>query len=170
MRPTSNGQRWLLASLCWYSSSAILHFLNLHFALYSRLNHFFWVVFGPPESVYSFRNLILPRLIVVTILSIPPAIVGLFVYESKIVWQHAILAWICWSGTFLVIWCLLFCISPQLFIVISGLVSVIFGSSGNGTSFGEYYLDFAVAFTLAAGPSALLGLFIYKDLLRRLVE
>jgi hypothetical protein len=104
----SNENRWLLASLCWYLSTAFLHFTNLHFALSYQVNNSIWLVFGPPESVYSFRNLILPRLIIITIFSIPPAVIGLFIYESRIVWQRAILAWVCWSGTFLCLWCLLF--------------------------------------------------------------
>lgn len=166
MRQPSNGHRWLLASLCWFSLSAFLHFLNLQFALYYLVNNLLWHIFGPPESVYSFRNLFLPRLIVVTIFSIPPAILGLFVCEGKIVWKRLILAWICWSGIFFAIYNLFFSIHPRPTFAIHELVLNVF--RGDGTSLAEYYLTFCISFTVAAGPSALLGIYFYSFLVKRL--
>src|SRR4051794_37440786 len=95
---------WLLASLCWFSLTVLVHLFAAYFSLHYRLNQFLWLLFGTSESVYGFRNLIFPRLIIATIISIPPAVIGIAVYERRVAWQRMFLAWMCWSGSFLVMW------------------------------------------------------------------
>jgi hypothetical protein len=154
--------RLLLAWLVWLASASALSLLNLYVGLPYRLNQVFWATFGSPTNEYGFWNLVLPRWIVALGLSIPPALLGVLVYEGRhLTWRRALCAWLCWSGSFVVFFFVL--ISPLTQDVLrrvqgAGFQEWLYASPAN------FYLYAGLAFPVLFGPAGLVGTYLYARL------
>ena len=73
--------RILLSWLAWQISFAELFFVAEQGGIGYQFNQFLWFVFGTPENEYGFRNLILHRIVIFALISAPPTLIGLLVYQ-----------------------------------------------------------------------------------------
>ena len=66
----------------WQAAVVAALALSYEVSFHYLLNQIGWVLFGPPDSVYSFRNLVLPRLVAWMVCTTPPALVALWLHSG----------------------------------------------------------------------------------------
>jgi hypothetical protein len=73
--------RFASAVVTWEVALLVMCIVAYEFGLPYQINQLGWKLFGPAEDLYSFSNLILPRLIAWLLYSIPASCIGLYVYR-----------------------------------------------------------------------------------------
>ncbi len=83
---TTFRNHWFALLCAWLSTAmvfGVLYNAARAVALEFHVNTLvLWNIIGVPEDIYSFRNIVLPKLIVFTFLSIPSTLVTVLVYEA----------------------------------------------------------------------------------------
>lgn len=139
-------KRWMSVFLAWLSSLVMFAVLQGTVAQlgfeYNMNVAVFWEILGPPDEIYSFRNLALPKIVALIATFTPALLTGLVIYRSVLgnSWRLAFV-----SAAFLIGPCIGF-----------DLASRFVGSSENTDVGAEVALSFVFALfllcvTVAAG-------------------
>ena len=81
-KPYPVGRRIAIATVVWQVALLALWTLDeTKLNLSWKINQLGWALFGPPDNLYNFANLALPRLLAWSIVATPAAVIGLVVFE-----------------------------------------------------------------------------------------
>lgn len=76
-RTSQRRSRLVLTFLGWQAAVLAALMWSYQVGLAYRVNRLDWALFGPPGSLYGFRNLVLPRVIAWLVCTTPPALIAL---------------------------------------------------------------------------------------------
>ena len=74
-------QRIIFAWLAWQVYFSELYFVGAQAGIGYKFNQLLWWLFGVPEDLYGFRNMVLHRIVIFAAISAPPTLFGLLVYQ-----------------------------------------------------------------------------------------
>lgn len=79
-KPNTLRKRMLVALFVWEGALLLFDVLAGHGRLSWHINQLGWAIFGAPEDLYSFSNLILPRILAWLLYSTPAALIGIWLF------------------------------------------------------------------------------------------
>ena len=82
VRRPSDWRRIVASSIVWELLLVPILIWSYWFSLHYKINQIAWAVNGPPENIYSFTNLALPRLIAWLICTVPVGLAVLWLHQK----------------------------------------------------------------------------------------
>lgn len=77
-----NWRRRVITIVAWQAATFAVLACSYEFGLSSKLNRLDLTVFGPPNDLYGWRNLVLPRVLAWILCTTPPACVAMWFHET----------------------------------------------------------------------------------------
>ena len=76
-------KRWVCAAVVWQVLLIPILIWSYEWGFSYKINQLGWAVFGPPDDLYSFRNLVLPRIAAWVVCTIPVGLTVLWAYSRR---------------------------------------------------------------------------------------
>ncbi len=72
---------WSLVAVAWQILVLAMLIESYETGLAYKIHRLDWAIFGPPDDLYSFRNLVLPQLVAWLVCTIPASLAALWMYS-----------------------------------------------------------------------------------------